>query len=172
MTQKELDDYKKSIETKTLKELQDIEGDFQKELDSIDKEVNETRYKVPSKDFKTIGSTIAKFLDKQTVQWNMTGAMVALSDFWKSEKTPKEIAYAMVDATLRMLGETQYTGYEEWAGIIAVNKWFDPIKEDYGKLVQKIYDTSTKHSCILDELQKKIPIGDPNIGKAEEITEK
>lgn len=156
--QKQLDEFRKSLEGKTLKELKELEENIVKEADSIDKEVQEMEFDLPETNYDVVAPAIKLLLDKKTVQWQLTLGMVAMHDFWDENNKPEKIKYPMLDGTLRALGELSFTGYEEWASVIAINKYFEPIRDEYIKATEKIYDIATQHNAILDEIQKCTPI--------------
>jgi len=65
----------------------------------------------------------------------------------------------MLDATLRTLGEMKFTGYSEWAAVVAINKYFESLHDEYESATEKIYDIASKHNAIIDELGLREPVG-------------
>ena len=63
----------------------------------------------------------------------------------------------MLDATLRTLGEMKFTGYEEWAKVVAINKFFEGLRKEYEAVTESIYDIANEHNAILDELRIRKP---------------
>lgn len=158
MNQKELEEYKLSLEKLSLEKLNEIESELIKTMDEVDKKVSAATFEMPKENFNTVAQAVVKFLDKKTVQWQYTGAMVALADFWLAEQVPASIPYPTLDSTLRVLGELQFTGYEEWAAVIAINKYFEPLAKEYREITQEVYDLASKHDALINEIQKKTPI--------------
>ena len=158
--QKQLQEFDASLEGKTLEELQAIEQDVIAEAEKMDKEVSETEFKLPKKNYAIVAKAIHTLLEKKTVQWQFTLGMVALYDFWDEKKCPGKVKYPMLDSTLRTLGESSFTGYEEWAAVVAINKYFDDIRESYIEITEKVYDIASKHNLIIDRIQKMTPIGE------------
>lgn len=155
---KQLEEFEKSLEGKTLEELQKMEEEVVTEADKIDKEVSETKFELPADNYEFVARGIRMILAKKTVQWQFTLGMVAMYDFWDEEKKPAEVPYPMLDGTLRALGECSFTGYDEWAAVVAINKYFEGIREDYVATTEKVYDVAAKHNAIMDAIQKNTPI--------------
>jgi hypothetical protein len=63
----------------------------------------------------------------------------------------------MLDGTLRTLGEMQFTGYNEWAAVVAVNKYFESLREAYITNSEKVYDVAMKHNEIMDAIALVAP---------------
>ena len=97
---------------------------------------------------------IRKLLNKQTVQWQYTLGLVGLYDFWNPEKKPKKIPYAQLDAILRTLGQTQFTGYEEWSACVAINKFFEPLHTNYVDATESTYDIASKHDIVIRKIEE------------------
>ena len=127
------EDFKKSLEGKSLPELQEIEKQIVAEADKIDKEIS------------------------QTVQWQYTLGMVGMYDFWDGKQQTK-IPYAQLDSILRTLGGMQFSGYEEWAKVIAINKFFEGLREQYVEVTQKAYDVATRHQMLMDAMGLNTPV--------------
>ena len=151
------EDFKKSLEGKTLPELQEIEKQIVAEADKIDKEISETTFDLPKENYETVADAIKYFLNKQTVQWQYTLGMVGMYDFWDGKHQTK-IPYAQLDSILRTLGGMQFTGYEEWAKVIAINKFFEGLREQYVEVTQKAYDVATRHQMLMDAMGLNTPV--------------
>jgi len=158
---KELDEFKKSLAGKSLDELRAIEQDVIKECEDVNNKVANTMYKLPKENYKIVAEAIRTFLNKETVQWQFTLAMVTIYDFWNPEKQPKEVSHPVLDQTLRSLGNLQFTGYEEWAMVIAINKYFDSLTKEFTANTQLIYDAASKHNIVMDEMGLNTPIKTP-----------
>lgn len=150
--------YKKSLKKMSLKQLEAEEQKIIKQIEDHDGKLKDKEFNMPSENYKIVAEAVRSLLNKNTVQWKYTLAMAAMYDFWDPEKQPKKIPYPQLDATLRTLGGMQFTGYEEWAKVIAINKYFEPLHEDYNNAIAKSYTLATKHSAILDEMQLKSPV--------------
>lgn len=158
---KELEDFKESLKGKTLDELKAIEQDVIKECEKVNDKVANTTYKLSSENYKIVAESIRKFLNKETVQWQFTLAMVTIYDFWDPENQPKNVSHPVLDQTLRTLGGLSFTGYEEWAAVIAINKYFDPLAKKFAENTQLIYDAASKHNIVMDEMGLNTPIKTP-----------
>lgn len=151
------EDFKKSLEGKTVEELKKIEVEVISECEAIDKEVTETVFDMPTENYAEVAKAVKFFLNKQTVQWQYTLGMVAMYDFWADE-CPKTIPYAQLDSVLRTIGALQFTGYDEWAMVVVINKYFEPLREAYTAVTQKIYDAATKHNTVMEALGLNEPL--------------
>ena len=60
------EDFKKSLEGKTLPELQEIEKQIVAEADKIDKEISETTFNLPKENYETVADAIKLVLANQT----------------------------------------------------------------------------------------------------------
>ena len=145
------EDFKKTLDGKSLEELKKIEQKVITECDAIDKEVTETNFDMPVENYAEVAKAIKHFLNKQTVQWQYTLGMVAMYDFWKDE-CPKTIPYAQLDSVLRTIGNMQFTGYDEWAMVVAINKYFEPLRTKYTEVTQRVYDAASKHQMVMEAL--------------------
>ena len=48
----------------------------------------------------------------------------------------------------------EFTGISEWKAVMTVNSYFEPIKEKYITVSQKIFDVADKHNAILEKLDE------------------
>lgn len=156
--QKELDAYKKSLEGKTLEELRKLEEELMVEADKNDVKIKEAEFDLSSENYETVAEAVRYFLDSQEVAWQYALAMVSMYDFWDPKKKADKIPYPQLDATLRTLGGLKFKGYNEWAMVIAINKYFEPLHESYASLTEPAYEIATKHSYVMDAIQKLTPI--------------
>lgn len=152
--QKMLKDYEIEMSKKTLKELEKIESKLIAEADANDQEVSKLEFDLPKENYEVVANAIRMFLNKETVQWQYTLALVGLYDFWDPKKEPTKIPYAHLDAILRKLGQMQFTGYDEWAAVVAVNKYFEPLHNAYVDATEKTYDIASKHQIVMDAMDK------------------
>ena len=151
--------FEQSLEAKTLEELKALEQEIIKEADDIDKEVSSKEFKLEKTNYAIVAQGIRDLLNKKTVQWPFTLGMVAMYDFWDPKKNPGKVVYPMLDGTLRALGDATFTGYEEWASVVAINKYFEGIRQEYITTTEKVYDIASKHNAVIDAINKKTPIG-------------
>ena len=151
---KQLSDFKKSIENATEAELKKIEQDVIKEADDVNKEVQETKFDLPEENYVDVAVAIQGLLGKVKVQWQYAAAMAEMYEFWNPEKKPSTVVYGLLDATLRQLGQMEFTGISEWKAVMTVNSYFEPIKEKYITVSQKIFDVADKHNAILEKLDE------------------
>ena len=80
---------------------------------------------------------------------------------WDPDKKLKEVAYPVLDATIRTIGALQFTGYKEWLDVVMVTEFFEPTKEEYSKIAQASFDVADKHAALMDVLQSKQAIEEP-----------
>lgn len=154
---KQISEFKNSLKEKNLEELKQMEQDIIKKAEEIDKETSNLEFEMPKENYKEAATGIRMMLNKKTVEWRFALGMVAMFDFWDPDVRSKTIKYPMLDSTLRTLGELQFTGYNEWASVVAVNKYFEGLRQQYVDATEKIYDVASQHSAILDELKLKDP---------------
>ena len=158
--QKQLKEFESSLEGKTLEELQALEQEVVTEAEKTDKEISEKYFELPTENYEFVAKAIHTILDKKTVQWQFTLGMVSMYDFWDETQNPGKVAYPMLDGTLRALGEASFTGYSEWAAVVAINKYFESLREEYINITERVYDIASKHNVLIDKIQKMTPIGD------------
>jgi hypothetical protein len=154
---KQISEFKNSLKEKNLEELKQMEQDIIKKAEEIDKETSNLEFEMPKENYKEAATGIRMMLNKKTVEWRFALGMVAMFDFWDPDVRSKTIKYPMLDSTLRTLGELQFTGYNEWASVVAVNKYFEGLRQQYVDATEKIYDIAAQHSAIIDELKIKDP---------------
>lgn len=158
--QKELQKFTKSLESKTLEELEKLEQEIIAEADKNGEELGKKEFDMPTENYETVANAIRRFLNKQSVQWQYTLGMVAMYDFWDPKKQPKKIPYPHLDSILRNLGGLQFTGYDEWAAVVAVNKFFEPLQKAYMEATQETYNIASRHDAVMRAIELKSPIGD------------
>lgn len=152
--------YKESLSGKSLEELKDIEQDLIKEADELDAKIKETNFNLPEKGYDKVSEAIRALLNTQSVNWQYALAYVAMYEFWNPEKKPDTVAYPMLDNTLRIFGQMEFKGYNEWVAVVAVNKYFEPLQEEYGALTEKVYDIASKHNLVMEAMGLNTPIQD------------
>ncbi len=150
--QKMLKEFEDSLKGKTLEELEKMESEIIVEAEANDAEVSKAEFDLPKENYEKVAEGIRMLLNKQTVQWQYTLGMVGMYDFWDPKKRAKKIPYAQLDAVLRTLGAMQFTGYEEWASVIAINKYFESLHEKYLAITEKTYDIASKHQAVMQAM--------------------
>lgn len=160
--QKELDKYKEKLKPMSLDELTKLEQKVIKEAEEVEKKIADRMFDLPTENYPIVAEAIRYFLNKQTVQWQYTLGLVTLYDFWDIDNKPEKINYPTLDSTLRTLGDMQFKGYEEWARVIAINKYFEPLHEAYADATEEVYDVAAKHNMILEEMELKTPVNKLN----------
>lgn len=157
----ELSKFKDSLKEKTADELKELEQQLIKESEEKEESLKTLKFDLPKKNLEKVADSIVEFLNKYTVTFQYTLIVVELVEFWanvKNEKSPK-IQYYSLDKTLRILGELKFTGYKECKDIVDINKYFEgDIKDKYIKASNELWDISSKHNLVMDELQLKVPI--------------
>ena len=156
---KELDEFKKKCQSMTREQLEELEQEYIKKADEIDKETAAAMFELPTENYKNVAAGIRMFLDKQTIQWQYTLGMKVLYEYWNPEVQPKEINYPTLDSTLRTIGELQFTGYKEWCAVVDINKFMEPLRDKYVEVTEKVYDVAAHHNIIMDELKLSSPVG-------------
>ena len=153
------DEFKKQIQGKSQKELEALEQEIIKEAEEEDQGLAKAMVKLPKvKNYKEVAEAIRYFIDKQTVQWQYAQAMDAIYKFWNPDKAPKEIAYPVLHQTLTDLGSMQFTGHDEWAKVIAINNYFEPLREEYIKLASRPYEVANRHDMVMSALGLGNPV--------------
>ena len=156
--QEQLRKLSEELKKLTLEELEAREQEIIKKADDNDKRVAETTFDLPKENYKVVAEAIQYFLNKKTVEWQFTLGLVTMYEFWDPEKYAKKISYPMLDSTLRTLGDMQFTGYNEWAMVVATNKYFEILHPEYEKVTESIYDIANEHNAIIDELTLRKPV--------------
>ena len=152
--QKMLKEVEQEMSSKTLEELEKIESQIIAEADENDQIVSKLEFDLPKENYKVVAEGIRMLLNKQTVQWQFTLGMVGMYDFWDPAKKQKKIPFAQLDAILRALGNMQFTGYEEWAAVVAINKFFEPLHDAYVNATEKTYDIASKHQIVMQKMDQ------------------
>lgn len=149
---KKLAEFKKSLEGLNEDELKAKEEELVKEADVVNNEVQETVIALPGS-HKAAFKAIRSLLDNVKVNWQFASAMAELYDFWDPSKGKAgDIPYGLLDATLRYLGQLEFTGYDQWKAVSTANEYFEPIKSKYIEVSSKIYDVADKHNAILEKM--------------------
>jgi len=161
--QEQLKKFAASLKDLTLEQLQEKEQEIVKKADENDKYVADKEFNLSTENYKTVAEAIQYFLNKQTVDWQFTLGMLSMYEFWNPEEYSKTVTYPMLDATLRTLGEMKFKGYDEWARVIAINKYFESLRKEYEDVTETIFDIAHQHNAIVDEIQLRKPIGNEEV---------
>lgn len=159
--QQQLREFAASLKELTVEQLEEREQEVIKRADANDKAVGTKEFDLPKENYKTVAEAIQYFLNKQTVEWQFTLGLLSMYEFWDPNKYSKKVTYPMLDATLRTLGDMKFTGYEEWAKVIAINKYFETLRVEYEATTESIFDIANEHNAILDELKLRKPQEQP-----------
>ena len=151
--QKQLNEYTASLKGKTLEELEAIESQLIADADANDQKVSKLEFDMPKDNYQVVAEGIRMLLNKQTVQWQYTLGMVGMYDFWNPTKIAKKIPFAQLDSILRTLGNMQFTGYEEWAAVVAINKYFEPLHSGYVEATDVTYFIASKHQAVMQAME-------------------
>lgn len=152
-------EFKESLAGKTQTELEAIEQDLIKEFDELNEKRKTTEFTLPKEGWELTSKTICDFLDKKEAPWNVGFALIGIYEFWKKEKNPKKIPFAVFELTIQTLGELTYKGYDEWSAIAGINKWFEPMHPAYAEIVMGMRYLGMKHSAVQDVMGLNMPIG-------------
>lgn len=155
---KELEKFENSLKKMSLEELEKLEEEIIAEADKQGEELGKLEFDMPTENYEAVAEAVRKFLNKQSVQWQYTLGLVAMYDFWDPKKRQEKIPYPYLDSILRTLGGLQYTGYDEWAAVVAVNKFFEPLQKAYMEATQETFDIATKHDAIMKAMELNSPV--------------
>ena len=155
---KELEKFENSLKKMSLEELEKLEEEIIAEADKQGEELGKLEFDMPTENYEAVAEAVRKFLNKQSVQWQYTLGLVAMYDFWDPKKRQEKIPYPYLDSILRTLGGLQYTGYDEWAAVVAVNKFFEPLQKAYMDATQETFDIATKHDAIMKAMELNSPV--------------
>ena len=133
--QKELAKFENSLKKMSLEELEKLEQEVIAEADKQGEELGKLQFDMPSENYPAVAEAVRKFLNKQSIQWQYTLGMVAMYDFWDPEKR-----------------------HDEWAAVIAVNKFFEPLQKAYMDATQETFDIASKHDAIMKAMELVSPV--------------
>ena len=149
----DLEKFKESLANKSLKELEELEQQIVKEADDNGVALGKVEFDLPTDNYKVVAEAIRMFLEKQSVQWQYTLGLVSMYDFWDPEKNPKKIPYAHLDSILRTLGGMQFQGYKEWSAVVAINKYFEPLRVAYVDATEPTYEIASRHDAVIQAIE-------------------
>lgn len=153
-------EFKESLIGKPMNELEAIEQELINEFDALNDKRKETEFDLPKTGWENASTTICNFLDKKECPWNVGFALIGIYEFWKKEKNPKKIPFAVFELTIQTLGDLTYKGYDEWTAIAGINKWFEPMHPAYAEIVMGMRYLGMKHSALQDVMGLNKPIGE------------
>lgn len=153
----EINEFKASLEGMSVEELKKVEQEIIEKAEAIDKEIVATNFDLPTENYEVIAEAVRYFLNKQQVQWQYTLGMIGMYDFW-TDTCPGKIPFPHLDSVLRALGSMQFTGYDEWSKVVAINKYFEPLRVEYASLTEKAYVIAEKHQIVMDKLGLNTPV--------------
>ena len=148
---KQFSDFKKSLTSMSKEELEKLLAEITEDSKNLDKEVSETKFELPEKDQEKVFGYIKSFLNTQKIKWQFVYNMISIYEFFDSKQ--KTIEYALLDTVLRMLGQFEYTGIEEWKNVKAINEYFAPIAVKYAEIGERIYLYADKYAAVDGQLQ-------------------
>ena len=149
----EIEVFKKSLEGKTLSELQEIEKTIVKEAEKVDKEIASTEFDLPVNNRKEVFEALQSFIEKQNVQWQFSLGMLKMYEAW-SDSSVDKIAYPVLDSTLRTLGQMQFQGHDDWKKVVMINEYFKDIRDKYVATSEKVFTVADKHQALLTAMDK------------------
>lgn len=158
--QKGTEEFKKTLVGKSIDELKEIEQKLIAEFDALNDKRKAAEFDLPTKGWKEASETICRFLDSKEASWNVGFALIGIYEFWKQEKNPKKIPFAVFELTIQTLGELTYKGYEDWTAIAGINKWFEVVHPFYAEIVMGMRYLGMKHSAVQDAMGLNTPVNE------------
>ena len=163
--QKEVDAYKEMVSTKeTQEELDELEREIMKEMDTYDEYIKGVRYALPeSTTFEgkmytrsAVADKITYFISKIEQTWQYVLGLYELCKYWKSNET--EIAFGPLDSTLRLLDQCKFQGMTEWRDILIVNEYMKALHEQYAKDTTRQIALAQRHNAIIQQRDLITPV--------------
>lgn len=149
--QKEITDFKATIARKTREELDSAEQELIKESDKVNAEVQAAKFSRTEENYKETCRAVKKLINKATVPWQQVQMMLDINDAWDETTPPVDITYKDLDATLRNLGQLQFSGVDEWTACETVNAYMEQsgLKDKYLEATEKLYLYAEKHNAVM-----------------------
>lgn len=169
--QKDLDEYKKFIETVNSQEkLDELEKEMMTEMDKNDAHLKEVRYALPDScvfegtkySRADVAGKIIYFVSKIEQSWQYVLGLYELCKLWKTTDL-KEINFGALDSTLRLLDQCKFQGMTEWRDILVINEYMKSLHEAFAKDTTTTIWLSQKHN----EIIKRRDLIDPVKSKAD-----
>ncbi len=163
-------DFGDDIAKYSVKELLELEQDVIKQIEAANTETKDAEIEIPAKCdyrgekylFAGPAALITNVMDRQKISWRFTESYKDIWEFWDSVKNatePFKVKYAILDTTLRILGNEQYSGISEFRDVALLNEFLKTPSEAYRKLSQKFVIWSGLHDMIVRKLQQRDPTG-------------
>ena len=155
--QKDLDEYKKFIETVDSQEkLDELEKEMMTEMDKNDAHLKEVRYALPDSCIfegtkysrADVAGKIIYFVSKIEQSWQYVLGLYELCKLWKTTDL-KEINFGALDSTLRLLDQCKFQGMTEWRDILVINEYMKSLHEAFAKDTTVTIWLSQKHNEII-----------------------
>lgn len=155
--QKDLDEYKKFIETVDSQEkLDELEKEMMTEMDKNDAHLKEVRYALPDSCIfegtkysrADVAGKIIYFVSKIEQSWQYVLGLYELCKLWKTTDM-KEINFGALDSTLRLLDQCKFQGMTEWRDILVINEYMKSLHEAFAKDTTVTIWLSQKHNEII-----------------------
>lgn len=149
--QNEIKEFKASLEGKTKEELDQIEQDLIKESDDVNEKVQASEFDLSADGYADACKAICKLIEKTSVAWQQVQMMLDIYNAWDESAIPSKITYKNLDATLRQLGQLQFSGVDEWNACSVVNNYMEGsgLKDAYLEATEKLYFYAEKHNAIM-----------------------
>lgn len=149
--QNEIKEFKASLEGKAKEELNKIEQDLIKESDEVNEKVQASELKLSADGYAEACKAIKALISKTTVAWQQVQMMLDIYDAWNEATEPTKVTYKNLDATLRQLGQLQFSGVEEWQACDTVNKYMEAsgLKDAYLEATEQLYFYAEKHNAVM-----------------------
>ena len=170
--QKDLDVYKKFIETVNSQEkLDELEKDMMTQMDENDAHLKKVRYELPDScvfegtkySRADVAGKIIYFISKIEQSWQYVLGLYELCKLWKTTDL-KEINFGALDSTLRLLDQCKFQGMTEWRDILVINEYMKSLHEAFAKDTTVTIWLSQKHN----EIIKRRDLIDPVKSKTED----
>lgn len=152
---KEQSEFKKQITSMTKEQLEVEYNKYLDESKKLDLEVTSKIFKLPksTKQLKqsVVFEHIKYFLNKQKVKWNVAINLVEFYEFFNKNQT--EMPFPILDSVLRLFGQLDFEGIDEWRKVSEINSYFNPIADEYKEITDRIYDIAEKFSMVDSQLK-------------------
>lgn len=145
--------FKETLKAMSEEQLTELEQKLIKEQDEHNEARAKKTFKLPAKNYKEAAEAIRMALDTMTVQWQFALVLKTLYDFFDPMKKPEAIQYTILDSLLRQLTNAQLKGHEQWAAVVTISDYFEPIRNEYAEAAAEIYVDAEKHNMVVNALQ-------------------
>lgn len=145
--------FRDTLKDLTLDQLLELEQKLIKEADEHEKERNGLKLKMPEKGYAEAASAIRGVIGEMTIQWQYALVMKEMYEFFDPANRPEEIAFTMLDGVLRTVSNAQLKGYEQWAYVVTISDYFEPLREEYARVGSQVYIDAQKHDALINQMQ-------------------